>query len=141
MRMGRSSAILVYLALATLAAIGLSACFDAPESASAPVPPCSGPVAMSVNSNGPRPAFDWTPRCAVSLVVVDGPSAIVTTSFRHWRLEADAPVIVPPLPYGEVPDGAKSAGFVDVTPGLTYRVSLFVAGEPSIGVADYSWVP
>jgi hypothetical protein len=123
-----------------LAAFVLGACADAPEAITAPASPCSSAITLSVSRTGPRPTFDWTPRCAVSLVIVEGPSAILATPLRHWRLEADAPTIVPPLRFGEVPTRAKSTGFVDLTPGLAYRVSLFVDGEEE-PVGQYSWIP
>ena len=130
------------LALATFTLfvpVVVAACSDASEPLNEPVAPCSGPVEISVARGNPRPTISWTPRCAVALVTVDGPSAILATQFRHWRLESDAPVIIPPLTYGEVPRGAKSAGFVDLSAGLAYRISLFVSGEPPVGA--YSWVP
>jgi hypothetical protein len=72
--------------------------------------PCTaeiGSVTATVTA-GTSVKFDWTPRCAVAMVLVEEDASdqwIVATPEDSWTSAEAANKILPPLTYGETPAG------------------------------------
>ena len=101
----------------------------------------------STISTGPgtTPVFDWSPGCAVTSVwVYDRPSAGLINTL--WMVEGPGPtnVILPPVVYGVVPDGADQvAGPVALTEGAATTVELryFTGGGQAAGTVTLDFRP
>ena len=90
-------------------ALGAVACADAVGPADAGE--ClddTGAVTVSVGS-GLAPAFDWSPRCPVALILVEEDASdmwAAGTDEALWYDPAAANAIDPPVTYGVTPSGA-----------------------------------
>ena len=89
-----------YRSAAILAlAAGLLSCDD--EGTAPDLEPCTQSVAITVGK-GTRPAFTWTPACALGGLEILGPMGHIA-----WNVVGlDAPLIRPGIRYGAAPRGA-----------------------------------
>jgi hypothetical protein len=104
---------------AAVALFGLSGCSD--EIGPDELPECSGPVTLEVAS-GTTPTFSWTPRCRLSLLVVqldEGGSEVWSILTRGEN------ALAPPLTYADTPAGAETlTPALPLTSSTTYRVAV-----------------
>jgi hypothetical protein len=105
--MHRPFAAFAACALTTVAAMGCSG-----ETTAAQDPNCSATTASvtATVTTGTSVVFDWTPRCAVALLLVEKDAT------DQWFIEApglssnsdeSANIILPPVTYGQAPQGAE----------------------------------
>jgi hypothetical protein len=104
---------------ATVTLIGLSGCSD--EIGPDELPECSGPVTLEVTS-GRTPTFSWTPRCRLSLLVVEldeGGSDVWSILTRGEN------ALAPPVTYAHTPAGAETLiPALPLTSGTGYQVAV-----------------
>ena len=89
----------------TLAA-PLAACGEGPTIPADPCTDDTGTVTVTVTSAAGTPVFDWSPACAVALVLVEkvgGDTWYVSTDDATWSDAAQANLITPPITYGVAP--------------------------------------
>jgi hypothetical protein len=110
------------------------ACSDSPTQ------PAACATAGSVNvtvTTGATLSFDWSPRCAVALVLVEADAS------DQWSLSVpdldetateSSNLITPPVLYGESRAGLESSEATPLVAGLTYEVILwkFVAPNSTV---------
>ena len=93
------------LVMGVVSAIGIAACADQAPHVSA-VAPCTGHVAPQVGT-GRTPTITWQPACAVALVTVtDAADSLGEVFLWIAASYTFSQTIVPPVVYGQMPDGA-----------------------------------
>ena len=120
---------LMFVGTSTL--VILVACKDSGTgpSAAAPCPDDTGTVTVSVSSGSSGPVFDWTPACAVALLLIEEGGADrwgISTDDATWSDPAVANLIEPPIAYGDVPSGVDEfEPPASLAAGTTYDVVIW----------------
>jgi hypothetical protein len=79
--------------------------------------------------------FDWSPRCRVSLLGVEGDGGD-----RWWIGVEDENRIEPPVRYGETPDGVPEEVALPLENGETYEIILWIStpsGDVLAGLEEF----
>ena len=87
----------------------------------ADLPPCQGPVTVSVSS-GTVPLFSWAPRCLAGQLAVTTISGYVT----YWIVTGTGNTLQPSVRYG-IPRDTSSLGLYPLQVGGTYTVHVLRA--------------
>jgi hypothetical protein len=103
-----------------------------------PVIDC-GPEVTSVNvtvSAGLTPTIDWSPRCRVTLLLIEEGAHDVWSP----RGREDHNDVAPPITYGITPSGLTGGPAEPLVAGHTYEVILWHAGESDrvLGIHEFS---
>jgi hypothetical protein len=110
----------------------LAACGDGDSNPTGVEDTCTddtGAVTVTVSSGSSGPVFDWSPPCAVALVLVEqdaGDTWLVATDDATWGDPTQANLITPPVTYGIVPStAADEYGPDPLQPGVTHDFILW----------------
>jgi hypothetical protein len=107
------------------------ACSDSPTEPSACA--TAGSVNVTVTT-GANLSFDWSPRCAVALVLVEADASdqwsLSVPDLDETSTEASN-IITPPVAYGETRVGLESSEATPLVAGLTYEVILWKLVAPN----------
>lgn len=119
--------------LATLCVLGALACGDdgtGPEEDPSACTDDTGTVEVTVDAAA-TPTFTWSPACAVSLFLIEEDGSDVwgvDNGTGNWGDPATGNVILPPITFGTVPEGASELQPAeDLIVGRTYEVVLWRA--------------
>jgi len=116
--------------LARVAPLLLIGCGDAtgPEEQGAQCTDETGSVSVTV-SQGLTPTFNWSPSCAVAMILVEEDASDMwgaASDEDTWDDPAAANLIRPPVAYGSAPSGTTTFGGTQpLMSGRTYEVGLW----------------
>jgi hypothetical protein len=106
----------------------LLSCSDGTDPKGANCPAETGSVQVTVTS-GANPVFDWQPRCAVALLLIEEEASdqwVISGEDLSSTTTESANRILPPITYGQVPSGIfEESPPETLVAGRTYEVILW----------------